>query len=87
MLWICTNPSVDISLLLPDGSPAGSESDCELPDRPGGPCRVQVDLEYRFDLFMPIALDVNGHRLGLPENLTFTRQSVFVNSDFLDTPW
>jgi hypothetical protein len=83
----CTNPSVDIKLMFPDGTVAGSDSDCGLTDRPDGPCRVQVDMEYRFDLIIPIAFDVNGQRFGFPESLTFSRSSVFVNSDFLTVPW
>jgi len=86
-LKTCTNPSVDIKLLLPDDTVAGPDSGCGLADREGGPCRVQVDLAYQFDLVLPLALDVNGVRIGFPENVTFTRRSIFANSDFLSSPW
>jgi hypothetical protein len=83
----CTNPTVDIQLLLPNDSPAGTASGCELADRPGGPCKVQVDLEYQFDLIVPIGLDLaDGQRFGFPQTLTFSRRSVFATSDFLVTP-
>jgi len=87
VLATCTNPSVDITLLLPDGTVAGAESGCEVADRPDGPCRVQVDLEYQFDLIVPLAFEANGIRFGFPESVTFTRRSIFANSDFLSTPW
>ena len=83
----CSNPTVTITLLEPGDIPADSSSGCEDPARPGGPCEVQVDLDYTFDLIMPLALDVAGHRLGLPESLTFRRSSVFANSDFVAAPW
>jgi hypothetical protein len=83
----CTNPAVTTTLLLPSGGVASASSGCELPDRAGGPCRVRVDLDYKFDLLLPIALDVNGQRFGLPESLTFQRTSIFANSDFLLAPW
>jgi hypothetical protein len=83
----CSNPTVTITLLEPGDIPADSSSGCEDPARPGGPCEVQVDVDYTFDLIMPIALDVAGHRLGLPESLSFRRSSVFANSDFVAAPW
>jgi hypothetical protein len=83
----CSNPTVTITLMEPGGIPADASSGCEDPARPGGPCEVQVDLDYTFDLIMPLALDVAGHRFGLPESLDFTRSSVFANSDFVAAPW
>jgi hypothetical protein len=79
----CTNPSMAVALLLPNGQPASSTSGCELPDRPGGPCKVEVQMDYRFELLVPLAIEVNGLRIGFPESVSFTRSSVFANSDFL----
>jgi hypothetical protein len=83
----CSNPTVAITLLEPGSIPADASSGCEDPARPGGPCEVQVDLDYTFDLIMPLALEVGGHRFGLPENLSFRRTAVFANSDFVAAPW
>ncbi len=79
----CSNPTVTTTLLLPGGAPATESSGCDQADRVGGPCRVQVDLDYTFDLIVPIALDINGVRYGFPESLTFRRTAIFANSDFL----
>jgi hypothetical protein len=79
----CLNPRVDISLE-PNG---GLESTCGEPDRPEGPCLVRVDMTYQFDLIIPFGLDFNGTRLGLPDQLTFQRTSIFAVSDFsVDQP-
>lgn len=83
----CSNPAVTITLMEPGGIPADASSGCADPARPGGPCEVQVDLDYSFDLIMPLALDLAGHRFGLPESLDFRRSSVFANSDFVAAPW
>ena len=79
----CTNPKVTTILLEPNGAEATETSVCGSPDRVGGPCRVQVDLEFRFDLLVPFGLDVAGNRYGAPETITFHRTAVFANSDFV----
>ena len=75
----CTNPLVAISLRTSGGAPA---SGCDDPQRTPEPCRVRVDLSYRFDLITPATVEV----VGLPSSLTFTRTSIFAISDFEADP-
>lgn len=88
----CTNPSITIGLLDEADRPAingdGSVGyECDQASRTSGsvdlgPCRVKVDLAYTFDLIVPLGLDFFGTRLGLPQQLSFTRTSIFAISDF-----
>lgn len=75
----CTNPQVAISLTTSSGDPA---SGCDEPERTPEPCRVRVDVSYRFDLISPVTLEL----IGLPSSLTFTRASIFAISDFEADP-
>ena len=83
----CTNPMVLIDVLDEHGDSAynavtGVGSDCASASR-DIPCRVKVDLTYTFDLIVPLGMDFFGTRLGLPQQVTFTRTSIFAMSDFI----
>ena len=75
----CTNPTVKILLTDENG---GVANDCDNPVRPQGPCWVQVDLAYDFNLLIPFGVDFLGSYLGLPDTLGFERTSIFAISDF-----
>lgn len=75
----CSNPAIAISLTEVDGSPA---TGCDDPERSGGPCMVQVDVDYTFDLIIPVGIEFHDVHLGLPDTLTISRTSIFANSDF-----
>ncbi len=89
----CTNPSITVDLIDEDDKSAfdpdtlTASADCDLETRTQGnkdlgPCDVRVDLEYTFDLIIPLGFDFFGTRLGLPPDITFTRTSIFAISDF-----
>ena len=88
----CTNPTMTIDVLdESDVSAIGAggvvTQDCDKAQRMSGsvelaPCKVKVDLAYTFDLIVPVGIDFFGTRLGLPQQVGFTRSSVFAISDF-----
>jgi hypothetical protein len=79
----CTNPSITVSLVTSGGAPA---SGCDDPERTPEPCRVRVDLDYQFDLIVPVGIDFHDVHYGLPTTYTFRRTSMFAISDFLADP-
>jgi Flp pilus assembly protein TadG len=75
----CVNPTV--STPDPEQQPGGPACDIK-PGADEDPCRVTVSLDYEFHLFAPINLDFFGVRFGLPNTLTFTRDSTFTISSY-----
>ena len=83
----CTNPAFKYELSGNKGVTWESYSDaldCDNATREP-PCWVKVTLRYSFDLFVPLNLEVFGVRYGLPNTLTFDRESIFPMTD-LDLP-
>ena len=83
------NPRIEIDLLdenfhsVLDGARAlKASSKCEDPARASGPCNVKVTMTYEFDLILPVGIDFGGTRLGLPQDVELTRESIFAISDF-----
>lgn len=80
----CSNPRLPAGISRSDvliDPVDGDASDCWESDRARS-CLVQVDLEYEFDLLLPVGLDIMGTRLGLDDTVTFTRSSTFAVGDF-----
>ena len=73
----CTNPKVTAIELI--GIPANT---CAEADRSQGPCWVRVEMEYTHKLIAPFGFQFLGTRFGLPDSVTFRRESVFAISDF-----
>ncbi len=92
----CTNPAISIDLIDENGNSAIAadgtlKTNCDQAVRKAGevdlgPCRVKVDLTYTFDVILPLGVDIGGARLGLPQDVTFTRSSIFAISDFSVDP-
>ena len=72
----CTNPSFSYCVTTSIGGacePFDPAAGCEDPLR-APPCRITVTLTYDFHLFTPV-------RIGLPQTLTFQRESTFAMTD------
>jgi hypothetical protein len=95
----CTNPAFACTVTAPDFPMAGVQTQytpCETIDDAAGcsdpfrlvPCRVTVTLTFDFELFVPLRFEFFGVTLGLPTNLTFSRDSTFAMTDIdsLATP-
>jgi hypothetical protein len=74
----CDNPTFLMEMLYPGGTPV----DCSAIPREADPCRVRVTMEFDFRPIVPIGLQFFDTRLGIPEEVTLTRQSTFAVSDF-----
>lgn len=68
----CQNPTFAYALSETTG--------CENPLREP-PCRVTVTLSYQFDLLAPLNIDFFGVQLGIPNSITFQRDSTFAMTD------
>jgi hypothetical protein len=80
----CANPTFSYDLVAPAGV---AETDCWQVPRTSTPCRVEVTLDYTFDLIVPLSIQFYNVELGIPTALSFERTSVFAVSDFaVDTP-
>jgi hypothetical protein len=79
----CSNPSFAYCVTATVGGPCGPVDPgqgCEDPLR-ATPCSVTVTLTHDFHLLAPIGIDFYGVRLGLPDSITFQRDSTFAMTD------
>ncbi len=84
----CVNPSFDYCMTASVGGTCGPVDPvqvCEDPLR-ATPCTVTVTLTHDFQLLAPLGIDFFGVRLGLPNSLTFDRDSTFAITDIGTTP-
>jgi Flp pilus assembly protein TadG len=73
----CTNPEVTYQLI----NDTAYATCFEVP-RDEVPCRVEVTVEFDFNVITPVRLRFGDTTLGLPESLTLTRNSTFAISNF-----
>jgi Flp pilus assembly protein TadG len=73
----CSNPTVTYQLLNDTGY-----SNCFDVPANVAPCRVQVSVEHEFQIFLPLRLTFGDAELGLPSQVTITRESIFAVSKF-----
>lgn len=83
----CANPQFAYQLSQDGGNTwvdyattAASASPCNNETREP-PCWVKVTLTYRFNLLVPLNVEMLGVRFGIPNSLTFTRTSIFPMTD------
>lgn len=81
----CTNPSFAYCLTMSIGGTCTYPVDptaqtCDNPLR-APPCTVTVTLTHDFHLLAPLGFDFFGVHLGLPNTLTFDRDSTFAMTD------
>jgi Flp pilus assembly protein TadG len=73
----CTNPTVTADLINDT-----AYANCFDVPRDEVPCRVEVTLEYEFEVIVPLRLSFGDTVLGLPSSVDLTRTSTFAVSNF-----
>ena len=73
----CTNPAVAYQLINNT-----SYANCLDVPRDEVPCRVEVTVTYDFNVIVPLRLQFGDTELGLPSQLTISRESTFAISNF-----
>lgn len=79
----CTNPTFSYCVTPSVGgtcAPVDPGQACDDPLR-STPCRVTVTLSYVFHIIAPVNIDFFGVKLGLPDVITFQRDSTFAMTD------
>jgi hypothetical protein len=79
----CENPDIDYCLTTSVGGACGAldaDTHCEDPTRTV-PCTVTVTLTHTFDLISPFHVELLGVPIGVPDALTFQRDSTFAMTD------
>jgi len=79
----CANPTFSYLLSADRGAtwvPYDPALMCDDPAR-SPPCWLKVTLEYDFRTIAPLNLDMFGVSLGIPNELTFQRTSIFAMTD------
>jgi hypothetical protein len=79
----CVNPAFSYCVTPTIGGtcgPVNTADTCEIPTREP-PCTVTVTLTYDFGLFLPINFEILGASIGLPDTITFQRDSTFAITD------
>ena len=79
----CTNPAFAYCVTPSDGGTCAALNGadvCEDPMRPT-PCAITVTLSYDFHLIAPFNIDVFGTNVGVPNVVSFDRDSTFAITD------